>query len=504
MEQIVLTGNSLTLAEVIAVARSYAPVQISKEADAYIQKSRQLVFDLVDADFPIYGFNVGVGWNKDKKVFKEFFEQYNCNLIRSHSIGVPPWSNAEQTRAIMLVRLNSMLTGCCGVAPEIPHMYAQMLNHRVHPLIPMRGSIGQADIGLLSHIGLAIIGEGQVEFCGKIMPATEAFALTGLQPLCLGPKDGLAIVSSNAVSAGHGSLVLSDIASFMQLANAIYALSIEGFNGNISPLDDRNHALRQYQGQRAAAAEIRQFLEGSFTYAPDRQKAVHDPLCYRNVPQIHGAVAEMLQYTQERLEIQLNTTDDNPCVLVEDGTIVPAANFEPLNWVLGFESLSVALSHVSKAACNRLIKLSDPSYTELPRFLSPSADVLGFCTVQKTYTALDAEIRHLCNPASMDTFSLAGGMEDMSTNATYVVQKLEKVLDNLRYIFALELIHAAQAVDYRKGRKLGACTGAIYEKLRSVVPFYDKDRNITEMIEAAYALIADGTLSQIVSDYSNI
>ncbi len=499
MEKIILNGNDLTIEQISAIARDLVTVEISEEAEKRVVDARQLVFDLVDADFPIYGFNTGVGWNKDKKVFKEFFEQYNCNLIRSHSIGISPWATREQCRAIMTARLNAMLTGCCGTAPEIPKMYVQMLNRRIHPLIPMRGSVGQADIGLLSHIGLAIIGEGQVEFGGNIMPSSEAFELTGLKPLSLGPKDGLAIVSSNAVGAGHGALLLNDLASFLKIADAIYALSLEGFNGNVTPLDDRTHQLRRYKGQREAAALVRNYLEGSFVYAPDRHKAVHDPLCYRNVPQIHGAVREMLDYAKERLETHLNTTDDNPCLLLEERTILPSANFEPLNWVLGFESLSVALSHMSKASCLRLIKLSDPTFTELPRFLSPSVDVLGFCTVQKTFTALDAEIRHLCNPASMDTFSLAGGMEDMSTNAPYVVQKLDKILDNLRYIFALELIHAAQAVDYRKGRVLGKYSGAVFNALRAKVEFYDHDRNITEMIQAAYGIIADGTLLNIVT-----
>ena len=498
MEKITLTGDNLTIEEVASVAKDYTQVELSEGAEKRLRDARQLVFDLVDTDFPIYGFNVGVGWNKDKKVFKEFFGQYNCNLIRSHSIGVPPWASTEQVRAIMLTRLNGMLSGCCGVAPEIPEMYTKLLNRHIHPMIPMRGSVGEADIGLLSHIGLAIIGEGNVEFGGKVMPSKEAFSLAGLEPLSLGPKDGLAIVSSNAVSAGHGALLLKDLEDFLKVADAIYALSLEGFNGNVSPLDDRNHKLRRYVGQQKVAARVREDLEGSFIYEPDRQKAVHDPLCYRDVPQIHGAVLELLQYTRERLEIQLNTTDDNPCVLLEEKTIVPSANFEPLNWVLGFESLGVALSHVSKASCLRLIKLSDPSFTNLPRFLSPAADVLCFCTVQKTYTSLDAEIRHLCNPVSMDTLSLAGGMEDMSTNAPYVVQKLDKILDNLRYIFALELIHAAQAVDYRKGRSLGKYSGAVYEKARSVIPFYDKDRNITEMIQQAHELIADGTLLSLL------
>lgn len=499
MLKIMLTGNNLTIDQVEQVACRHALVEITPQAQQRLEEARKLVFDLVDADFPIYGFNVGVGWNKDKKVFKEFFAQYNSNLIRSHSIGVPPYASEEDTRAILLARLNTMLVGCTGVAPEIPQVYADMLNHGIHPLIPVRGSVGEADIGLLSHIGLAIIGEGNVRFQGEEMSSKTAFAKAGLKTLTLGPKDGLSIVSSNAVSAGLAAITLKKLEDFLDAAEAIYALSLEGLNGNVTPLDARNQRMRGYVGQQSVAANISQFLDGSYLYEADPDRPLQDPLCYRNVPQIHGAVREMLAYTKERLEQQLNSTEDNPCLLLEERTIVPSANFEPLNWVLGLESLSIALAHVSKASCLRLTRLSSPHFTKLPRFLSPSVEVLGFATVQKTYTALDAEIRHLCNPASMDTISLAGDMEDMSTNAPYVVRTLAKILDNLRYIFALELIHAAQAVDYRKDQSLGKGSKKAYALLRQQLPFYDQDTNLTNAILTAYELIASNQLLDALS-----
>ena len=494
MEKLVLTGNNLTIEEVVQVAKNFAPVEISSEAKERLIAGRQLVFDLVDADFPIYGFNVGVGWNKDRKVFKEFFAQYNANLIRSHSIGVPPYASIEDTRAVMLARLGTMLVGCTGVAPEIPEMYAEMLNKGIHPLIPERGSVGEGDIGLLSHIGLAIIGEGEVIYNGKQMPSTEAFERAGLKPLTLGPKDGLAIVSSNAMGAGQAAIVLKEVENLLKMADVIYALSLEGVNGSIAPLDERIQRLRRYTGQQEIAKNVLGYLQGSYLFGTDRGKAVHDPLCFRDYSQVHGAVREMLEYAKERLEIQLNTTEDNPCLLLEERTIVPSANFEPLNWVLPIESLSIAMSHVSRMSCYRILKLSDPTFTNLPRFLSPAVDVLGFATVQKTFSALDAEIRHLCNTSSMDSFSLAGDMEDRGCNTTYVVQNLRKITDNLRYIFALEMIHAAQAIDYRKGKSMGIRTSRLHEAIRERISFYDKDRNITKDILAMYDLITGGKI----------
>lgn len=497
MKTVVLTGHNLTIAELINIVRDGVEVEIAPEAKKRLEDARQLVFDLVDADYPIYGFNVGVGWNKDRKVFKEFFQKYNNNLIRSHCVGVPPYASEEETRAIILARLNTMLTGCTGLSPDIPQMYAAMLNARIHPLIPERGSVGEGDIGLLSHIGLAIIGEGRVRYQGETLSSAEALERAKLKPVTLGPKDGLAIVSSNAVGAGQAALALHELEEFLDIADLIYAASLEGLDGNTAPLDDRNHALRRYTGQRDVAKRISVFLEGSFVYDPNPEKPLQDPLCYRDFPQMHGAVREMLAYAKERLEIQLNTTDDNPCLLLEDRCISPSANFDPLNWVLGVQALSAGLSHVSKASCLRMIKLGNPVFTRLSRFLSPSDDLICFGTIQKTPVALDAEIRQLCMPCSMDGMPISGDMEDLSTNSPRVVQSLRKIIDNLRYIFAIELMHAAQAVDLRKVERLGRGTKPLFSRLRTRVPFYETDRNLTTDIINMHNMFLDGSLIEL-------
>lgn len=497
MKTVVLTGHDLTIAELIHIARGGVIVEIAPEAKERLEAARRLVFDLVDTDYPIYGFNVGVGWNKDKKVFKDFFQKYNNNLIRSHCVGIPPYASEEETRAVMLARLNTMLTGCTGLSPEIPQMYADMLNAGIHPLIPERGSVGEGDIGLLSHIGLAIIGEGRVRYQGESLPSAEALEKANLKPVTLGPKDGLAIVSANAMGAGQAALVLHELEEFLDIADLTYAASLEGLDGNTTPLDDRNHALRRYTGQRSVAKRISAFLEGSFVCDPNPEKPLQDPLCYRNFPQMHGAVREMLTYAKERIEIQLNTTDDNPCLLLEDRCISPSANFDPLNWVLGIQALSAGLSHVSKASCLRMIKLGNPAFTRLSRFLSPSDDVICFGTIQKTPVALDSEIRQLCMPCSMDGMSIAGDMEDLSTNSPMVVQNLRKILDNLRFIFAIELMHAAQAVDLRKTQKLGQGTKPLFARVRARIPFYDTDRNLTADIVNIHEMFLDGSLLEL-------
>jgi histidine ammonia-lyase len=370
----------------------------------------------------------------------------------------------------------------------------------VHPVIPERGSVGEADIACLSHIGLAMIGEGEVFYDGKRTASAEALKKAGLKPVVLGPKDGLAIVSSNALAAGEGALVLYDIKELLDISDVIYALSLEGLNGNVSPLDMRTHGMRPYPGQAYSAKRIAEYLEGSYIWEPDWKKPVQDPLSFRGSAHVHGAVRDAVSYVEGLLFIQLNSSDDNPCIILEDKKIISCSNSEVTNWSLGFEMLGMALSQLSKVACHRIIKLANPAFTKLSRFLSPSDNVLAFATIQKTFTSLDTEIRHLSNPAISDFFALAGDMEDHANNAPYIVQKTRKIVDNLFYILGIEAMHAAQAVDLRSDIHIGKGTKAAYNSIREAVPFYNKDRNLSVDIKKAYGVLRSGKLMRSVRE----
>lgn len=498
MDTVILNGKDLTIEQVVKVAREGARVEIAPEAQEALRAARKLVFDLVEDNVPVYGFNTGVGWNKDKRVFKEFFQEYNRNLIYSHTLGVDPPASEEEVRAIMLARLNPLLNGATGIQPEIAMMYMHMLNAGIHPVIPERGSVGEGDITCLSHIGLAMIGEGEVFYKGKRVPAAEALAEAGLEPVVLGPKDGLAIVSSNALAAGEGALVLNDIKDLLDMADVIYAMSLEGLNGNVTPLDPRTHKVRPFPGQGFSAARITEYLEGSYLWEPDWKKPVQDPLSFRGGAHVHGAVRDALEYVEGLLAIQLNSSDDNPCIILEDRKIISCSNFEVTNWALGFEMLGMALSQLSKMSCHRMIKLANTSFTGLPRFLAPADNVLAFATIQKVFTSLDTEIRHLSNPAVSDFFSLAGDIEDHANSTPYIVQKTRKIVDNLYYILGIEAMHGAQAVDLRSDIHLGKGTKAAYMAVREEIPFLDKDRPLAEDIRKSYELLKSGKLLRSV------
>lgn len=499
METIKINGSSLTIEQLVQVARYGARVEITSEAMVALKESRQLVFDLAESNVPVYGFNTGVGWNKDKRVFKEFFKQYNENLIRSHCLGVEPYASVEEVRAIMLARLNPLLLGATGIQPEIAVMYADLLNNGIHPMVPERGSVGEGDITCLSHIGLAMIGEGEVNFRGEIISASEALKKAGLKPVELGPKDGLAIVSSNAHSAGQGALVAYEMKKLIDLMDITYALSLEGLNGNTSPLDKETHKVRPFVGQGYSAARIREYLEGSYILEPDWKKPVQDPLCFRSAAHVNGAVRDALRYLEDLMLIQLNSSDDNPCVILEEKRMISCSNFEATNWAMAFEMLGLGVVQLSKMSCYRSIKLGNPEFTKLPRFLAPADNVLGFATLQKVYTSLDTEIRHLANPAP-DFFSLAGDIEDHANSVAYIVQKTRKIIDNMYYIIGIELLHGAQAVSLRNDIHLGKGTKAAFDEVRREISFYEEDRNLSLDIKKAYELAKSGKIQKVAEE----
>jgi len=489
-EPLLLTGRGLTIEMVRAVARQGRDVVLAEEAQARLLEARKVVFELAAENIPIYGFNRGVGINKDKVISDDRFEAYNRSLLLSHCGGVGPEADEEEVRAVMLARLNGLLLGFTGSQPELAERYAAFLNQRIHPVLPLKGSVGAADIASLSHIGIAFIGEGEVHVDGVRQSAAEALAVAGLQPLRLGPKDGLALVSSNALSAGLGALALYDTFKLLDLADVVFGLSLEALRGQVSPLDEAVHQARPYPGQLQSLAQVRAALEHSGLWEkeqPGVPDSLQDPLSFRDACHIHGAARDAGSYARSQLELHLNSTDDNPCVLIEERRVLSCANYDPISWTLGFEMLGQALHHVSRSSCYRTIKLGTPAFTGLTRFLTPDEDrSIGYSTLQKTASSLDAEIRHLSNPASADYMSLSGDMEDHATNAPQVVAKTRDIIDRLLYVLAIEAINAAQAIDLRGGVRLGNGTGALYKKVRSVVLFLAEDRNVSRDVELVY------------------
>ncbi|MDQ2995094.1 MAG: aromatic amino acid ammonia-lyase, partial [Pseudomonadota bacterium] len=374
-----LSGHHLTVRDVIDVARHNKSVSITTASKQTVEQSHQLLLAAARADLAIYGLTRGVGLNKDKKIFEgkqqlspemiRLSEQYNRRALYATSAGVGENTSTELVRATMLIRLNTLLLGYAGVQPQVVDLYAAFLNKQITPIIPARGSVGQADITILSHIGLAMMGEGEVMYQGERISAASALHLARLKPLRPCAKDALSIMSSNAYATAIGVLAIDDLQKLLKVSYVIFALNMEGYNANIEVFLPTVHQVRPYPYQINAAQTILMNLKNSYLWSPSANRALQEPLSYKTAAQNFAIVAEAVDEVQEKLSMQMNSSDDNPAVVltndisalsktaskyvVDDGryrgVILPTANYSPITWVVSLEKLTNALSHFSHA-----------------------------------------------------------------------------------------------------------------------------------------------------------
>jgi len=533
---IVLDGGHLTLPQVISIARGGAGVSVPPEAMQRVQHSFDVLLEAAREDKPIYGLTRGVGENKDKTVFpggqitpaaRHLSEQFNANLLRVQATATGPPAAPEVVRAAMAIRVNAILIGHSGAEPAVVQGLAEFLNRKITPVVPSGGTVGEADIDILAHIGLALIGEGDVYYGGETVPAATALTAAGLTPLVPFGKDALSIFSSNAYSAALAILAAADARHLLTRARQVFTLSIEGLNGNIAPFLAEAQGVREFPGQATVAAAVCDNLAGSYLFSLDPNRALQDPLSFRTFSHVVGSAEDILARLDRQLTTQINTADDNPTVLDGpapppqamaqqlayyvhgngvEGAVVPTANFEPLSWVLQLESLAVALAHVSITATERIMRLGTPEFTRLSRFLTADDAGIGFAAIQKIPADFAARNQRLADPVSLDLIPVAGDIEDTATNAAAAATNVSKIVENTFSILAVELMHAAQAVDLRQRTNpalaLGRGTRPFLAAYRQVVPFIDKDRQLSPDIAQSTVFLggssaADGALKDV-------
>lgn len=462
-----LTGYNLTLDALKAIVDGKEKVSISPQAKSSMAKARQIVLAAVDSDEAIYGLNTSVGKNKDIRIPKNELEDFNRQLIYAHCVGIEPELSIEKVRAAMLIRLNGLIKGYAGVQIEMADLLVDFLNYGVTPVVNGRGSVGEGDIGILSYIGLGLIGEGLIDYQGERYQAADVFQKLGLKPIRLYAKDGLGIISSNAVSFSKICLLIKQLENLLKWFDLAYALSLEALNGNVTPLDDSVLASKNLTGQIKSALHIKTFLKGSYLLKK-QSRTVQDPLSFRNVPLIHGAVYDCLLHTKDLIFQELQASDDNPMVDIANKRVISTPNFETLSISLSVEMLKVALSHLSRASVQRVIKLGNPDFTTLSRFLRANdKQYFGLQALQKTAATLDIEIHHASQILSNISYPLAGEMEDRQTNLPLVIQEAEAIFDKLYELLAIELLYACQAISLRFSDKkpLGKGTQEIYDRI---------------------------------------
>ncbi|MGI9479161.1 MAG: aromatic amino acid lyase [Hyphomicrobiaceae bacterium] len=494
-----IAGQDLTIEDVVKVAHDGNKVVVSTDTEQCLEASRQVVERLATSDRPIYGLNTGLGALSEERIASNDFAEYQRKILLSHAAGSPPDFADEVVRAIMLARLNGMARGGAGISPAVFRQLMQLLNEGIIPVVPGRGSVGMSDLAPLAHMSLPLIGEGEVRYRGRRMPAGEALQLAGMAPVELGAKDGLSLVSANSAAVGHGVLVLARCIELLAHADIAAALSIEAFGANPSPLDERLLPVRPHQGQVMATTKLRSLLMRAAS-APGRSvRNLQDPISFRCVPQVHGPSQEVLANVRRVVELELNSTGDNPVVLPEAGEIVSNGNFHPAGIALAFETLGLSLSQICSLSTNRTLRLNDASMTDLPDQLIAQPGLnTGLGILQKTVTMLNAQVRFLAGPASLDVMAVAGSIEDHSTMATFVVAKCEEQVEAAERIVAIELLTAAQAIDLRGRPQLGIGTDAAFEIIRQHVDVMVEDRLVSDDVEKLFDLVRGGMITRAV------
>ncbi|NTU82391.1 MAG: histidine ammonia-lyase [Chloroflexales bacterium] len=494
-----LTGHDLTIAAVEQVAFGRMPVVAPPDVRTRISHARQIVERCSAQTVPIYGLNTGLGALKDVFIAPEEVGEFQRNILLSHAVGVGAEYPEPVVRAMLFIRLNGMARGGSGVQLAVFDTLLAMLNAGIHPVVRADGSLGMGEMAPMAQLALPLIGCGQVSYQGQRLSAAEAFARAGLAPVALGPKDAMGIINVNSVSLAQGALVLCEAWRLLECADLAAALSLEGFQGNTSPLDPRTHAARPLVGQAHAAARQRSLLRGSSLWRRSG-RAVQDPLSYRCSAQVHGACADALSYTQTILETELNAAADTPLVLPDSGEMLVTGNFNLTGLALAFDMLAIAMGQLAGLATSRMLRLMSPQLTGLPSQLTTRPGVqVGFGMLQKIVSALNAQVSFNATPTSLSFVPVANGIEDHATHAQLGVARVEHSIATCWRILAIELLAAAQAVDLHGDLVLGAGTGTAYAVLRSVSPFLAADRYLPPEIDAIVELLTSGALQAAVA-----
>ena len=496
---LVLDGQSLTCESLEAAARGRPQITL---ADAGLQRmaaSRAIIDDRIARKVPVYGITTGLGALADTALGAEELKAYSYQTVRGRAHATGDLLAAHEVRAALITRLNTFLLGASGARPELAEGLKAVLEAGLTPAVGSLGSIGAGDLILGATSGLALIGEGAVlsEDGNARRPAAEAFAEIGLEPLTLGPRDGLALANHAGFSAGLAALGFTAAARALAAADTAAALSMEGFGANLSAFDDRVIALRAQEGEREAAARIRTMLQGSKLLEPGQARRLQDPLSIRNIPQIHGLVVWAMDQARAVIEAELNGSSDNPAALIDEAEILSTGNYLTPHLTSAAEGLARALVHLATAQAARISKLLSARFTDLPLFLAaPGATSSGFAPLIKVTEATLTEITAAAAPAPLWSSACAEGVEDVMASSFHAARALMRTADLAARLSAMELMVAAQAIELRApaGPTAPALKRAL-EQVRGLSSALVEDRPLGEDIERLTQAIGQGAFS---------
>jgi histidine ammonia-lyase len=479
------------------VARAGAPVRISPTVAPRLERARRIVERFASGDRAVYGLNTGLGAAVDTALSRDDIAAFQRQAVMARAVGVGDFLTTDEVRATLFARLVGIARGASGLSPAFAIVIRDMLDMGLHPRARRIGTLGEADLSPLAQLFLPLVGHGEAELGGRVMPARKAMREAKIALPELGPKDAIALLNANAYSIGTGALALHDARLALQAQTTAGVLSLEAAGANLSPTDPRVVALRRAPGQVAGSVLVRGLLKGSDLLKAKNPRRVQDPLSFRCLAPVNGAAFDQLVRAEAAIAADLNGAGDSPAVLIDDEELMSTVNFDTTATSLAFEGLGLALSHTAAIATFRIAKLMSPGFSGLPRFLTPKAAGArtGFATVQKTASALEAEIRHLALPLGAMTAPVADGVEDYAPMTPRVVEKTHEIVRRLARLAAIELVVAAQAVDLGDRRKLGRGTAQAFAFVRKHIARLDEDRPTGPDFERLATAILAGDLA---------
>src|SRR5579859_3914094 len=501
MPTVTIGAARLTSEAVIAVARDGARVALASEAVERVQAAHKLIQQIVDEDRVVYGVTTGFGHLSRVHIGRAQLADLQRNLLRSHASGVGEPLPHDVTRAMMLLLANSLARGHSGVRLEVIQTLLGLLNAQVQPLIPSRGSVGASgDLAPLAHLGLALIGEGEALYEGRQFPSAEAMRRVGLEPLELQPKEGLALINGTHLMEALGLLTLCDAQALLAAAEVAAAMSVEALMGSFVPFDARIQALRPQPGQAAVAARMRALLaESEINPSHKDCPRVQDPYTLRCIPQVLGAVRDALGYCAGVFENELGAVTDNPLLFPEDGVSLSGGNFHGQPLALALDMLAIAVAQLAGFSERRTFSLVGPHDWDeqgAPLFLTPNPGLnSGYMIPQYVAAALVNELKILAHPASIDSIPTSAGMEDFVSMGVTSAHKLLSIIEKTRQVIAMELMCAAQILEFRRPLKAGAGVEQAYTAVRAHVAKLEDDRVLAPDIAALTQAVQDGSFA---------
>ena len=499
-----LDGHSLTLEQLEAIADEFEPIALAASAARAVDAARDVVDRHAGGETPVYGINTGFGSLAEVKIPREALGDLQRNLLRSHAAGVGEPLPVRAVRATMVLRANVLAKGYSGIRRATLEQLIEAVNRRVHPLVPSRGSVGASgDLAPLAHLALVLIGEGHAavgttDAADDLVDGRTALARVGLEPVDLGPKEGLALINGTQASAAVATLALLGAERLARCADIAAALSIDGLRGSFHPFEPRLHEARPYDGQRTSADNLLRLLQNSaINRSHENCGRVQDAYSMRCAPQVHGAGRDALAYARRTLQIEANAATDNPMVFADAGDIVSGGNFHGAPVALASDVICLALLQFATISERRADRLVNPALSGLEPFLTRESGLQsGYMIAQVTAAALVSELKTLAHPASVDTIPTSANREDHVSMSMAAALKAQRALELATRVVAIEILLACQAIDLLAPLGTSPALARVHAHVRARVPTLDRDRPPAPDIEWIAGTIGSGALQR--------